>query len=185
MSNPGSFKARSTEWLDFSNGKPGSDTFIIEDYPDPTMQNVIEVIRAAYTRNRLGSPDGVVSIYNLSNIVESKGEKAEERHENAMKIIREKNLQISILEDPTVFNIEKLIHCCDQANFMIVGFLKYAFLDKVAHVQQYMENPSISNKLVVAVDKDNFYAHPVRWRREKHLMDAAISELSEVLSKRG
>ncbi|HFJ9318632.1 TPA: hypothetical protein ACGW54_003943 [Bacillus tropicus] len=45
-----------------------------KDFADLTMQNIIEVIRGGYKFAYLGSPDGIVQIFYIPNVVQSKGE---------------------------------------------------------------------------------------------------------------
>ena len=40
---------------------------------------------------------------------------------------------------------------------------------------------SVSDRLIVAIDRRNRYSHPRRWRIEKYLEEIAIKRMSEVL----
>lgn len=68
--------------------KGSSRSFEAEDYADLTRQNIIEVIKEGYKSANLGTPDGIVQIFNISNVVQSKGERAEDYHEKVNILIK-------------------------------------------------------------------------------------------------
>lgn len=106
MTNPGSFEFKKAKgWEEFKSGKGELDVFEAEDYADLTMQNIIGVIREGYKAANLDSPDGIVQIFNISNVVQSKGEKVEDYHEKVSMLIEKSNeIELSLLREPVTNN---------------------------------------------------------------------------------
>ncbi|WP_400244581.1 hypothetical protein AB3U99_24240 [Niallia sp. JL1B1071] len=125
MTNPGSFDFKNTKgWDDFKNGKGLLNVFEAEDYADLTMQNIIEVVREGYKSANLGSPDGIVQIFNISNVVQSKGEKAEDYHKKVRILIEKSNeFELSLLQEPATNNKQAFLDACMSSQFIIMGFV--------------------------------------------------------------
>jgi len=183
MTNPGSFEFKKTKgWSDFKNGKGTLDIFEAEDYADLTMQNVIEVIREGYKSANLGSPDGIVQIFNISNVVQSKGEQAEDYHKKVKMLLDKNNLiEKGLLHEPVTNHEETFLNICKSSPFIIMGFVDKVFSENVSNLIKWSQ--VLSDKLVVAIDEKKRYSHPRRWRTEKHLKELAISKMSQVLEK--
>jgi hypothetical protein len=181
MTNPGSFDFKnSKEWDEFKNGRGNIEVFEAEDYADLTMQNIIEVIREGYKSTNLGTPDGIVQIFNISNVVQSKGEKAEDYHKKVKILIGKSNeLEQNLLTDPVTNNEEAFIDTCMSSQFVIMGFVDKVFSNSVSDLIKWSR--SVSNRLVVAIDEKNRYSHPRRWRTETQLKEQAIKRMSQVL----
>ncbi len=176
MTNPGSFKLKNIAgWDDFQNGQGTSNVFSGEDYPDMTMQNVIEVIRGGYSKK--GAPCCRVEIINISNIVNPKGTCAEDDH-NKVKLLLGANK--ALLQTNIVTNQEDFQEKCRQSDFIIMGFVKEVFTKEVMQLMNWVK--PFQNKLVVASDDDDWYSHPRRWRTEPKLKEKAQNRLQKIIS---
>ena len=175
MTNPGSFEFRNTiGWKSFKNGHGESDYFSGKDYPDMTMQNVIEVIKEGYSN--ICSPCCRVEIINISNIVNSKGNLAEGDHNKVKPILGEKN---ELLQSPIITNQEIFNKKCSQSDFIIMGFVKNVFAKEVMKLLKWVV--PFQNKLVVAPDNDGWCSHPRRWRTETYLKNEANCRLQRII----
>jgi hypothetical protein len=182
MTNPGSFDFKKTKgWDDFKNGKGLLNVFETEDYADLTMQNIIEVVREGYLSANLGSPDGIVQIFNISNVVQSKGEKVEDYHKKVRMLIEKSNeIELNLLEEPVTNNEQAFLDTCLSSQFVIMGFVDSVFSKNVSDIIKWSQ--SVSDRLIVAVDEKKRYSHPRRWRTDKQLKELAIRRMSEVLT---
>lgn len=177
MTNPGKFEfKKDPEWESFKSGEGTVDTFEASDYPDLSMQNVIEVIRSAYGASRLSNPDGIVRVYNLSNVRQPDGQQAEIYHNLAKGALPPTNL--AILEDPITHSREIFMNECAKSDFVIMGFVNGVFEQEMQQVRSWSEQIS---GLVCAVDNKGRYSHPRRWRTEPALKNQAIASLQSVL----
>lgn len=181
MTNPGKFELKRTHgWDNFKAGRGLVDILEGIDYPDMTMQNVIEVIRRSYQELGLLEPSGVLRIYNLSNIRQPNGQQAELYHERAKLAVPE--ALVSYLEDPVTHDREKFLDECHQAKFVIMGFVHETFEDKMRQVISWSKD---IKGIVCAMDDKGRFSHPRRWRTEKELKEKAIVKLKTVLQKLG
>ncbi len=182
MTNPGSFDFKKTKgWDDFKNGKGLLSVFEAEDYADLTMQNIIEVVREGYISANLGSPDGIVQIFNISNVVQSKGEKVEDYHKKVRMLIEKSNeIELNLLEDPVTNNEQAFLDTCLSSQFVIMGFVDSVFSKNVSDLIKWSK--SVSDRLIVAVDEKKRYSHLRRWRTDKQMKELAIRRMSEVLT---
>lgn len=179
MTNPGKFEfKKSLGWDDFKSGKGSNDLFEATDYPDLTMQNVIEVIRAGYDECGLAKPKGILRVYNLSNVRQPDGQKAELYHERAKRALSED--KIMLLEDPVIHNRERSIKECTNAKFIIMGFVNGAFDQQMRQVRAWSEELT---GLVVALDNNGHYSHPRRWRMDLKLKQQAIESMKSALRR--
>lgn len=175
MTNPGSFDFKNVAgWEIFKAGLGESDYFYGKDYPDLTMQNVIEVIRGAY--DGFGSPCCRVEIVNISNIVNPKGTSAEEHHNKVKSVIGD---NVRLLQSTLVTNQENFQNKCRQSDFIIMGFVKNVFKEEVIKLINWAR--PFHKKIVVATDNVGWYSHPRRWRTERYLKTVAIHRLSEII----
>ncbi|MEH7094074.1 hypothetical protein [Neobacillus vireti] len=183
MTNPGSFDFKNSKgWDDFKNGKGHLEVFDAEDYADLTIQNIIEVIREGYKSANLGTPDGIVQIFNISNVVQSKGEKAEDYHKKVKMLIEKSNeFDQNLITDPVTNNEQAFIDTCISSQFVIMGFVDKVFSNNVSDIIKWSR--PLSDRLIVAIDDKNRYSHPRRWRTEKHLKELAIKRMSQVLAR--
>ncbi|MEI5873897.1 hypothetical protein [Bacillus paranthracis] len=181
MTNPGSFDFKHTRgWADFKSGNGLLNVLETEDYADLTMQNLIEVIREGYKNADRGAPDGIVQIFNISNIVQKKGEKAEEYHKKVKELIEKSNVvDLSLLHDPATINEQAFIEACMSSNFIIMGFVDNVFSENTSDLINWSH--VITDRLIVAIDEKERFSHPRRWRTERHLKELAISEMCKVL----
>lgn len=179
MTNPGSFEFKNNpNWEEFKNGPANLVSFYGEDYPDLTMQMVIDVIRQSYATLRI-KPNGVIHIYNISNVVQPSGEQAESYHVRAKKLVRDFGVDSDILEEPVVYCKERFFEICGQSRFVMMGFVRDVFEDQVKRLVDWSKE--IKNR-VVAVDKKGYVSHPRRWRTEPYLKQQAIDNILKVLS---
>ncbi|AIQ34714.1 hypothetical protein R50345_08870 [Paenibacillus sp. FSL R5-0345] len=177
MTNPGKFEFNKVpEWEAFKSGKGSVDTFEASDFPDLSMQNVIEVINSAYEAIGRSKPNGILRVYNLSNVRQPDGQKAEIYHNRAKKALSSTNL--TLLEDPITHSRDMFMNECDKANFVIMGFVNGAFDQEMQQVRTWSEGIS---RLVCAVDNKGHYSHPRRWRTDLALKNQAIASLKSVL----
>ncbi|WP_204787484.1 hypothetical protein [Paenibacillus oryzisoli] len=177
MTNPGKFEFnKTTGWNAFKLGEGSSDTFIANDYPDLSMQNVIRVIRCGYESAGLLKPNGILRVYNLSNVRQPDGEKAEEYHERAKQVLP--CVRHQLLEDPITHSRELFLDECNKSKFVIMGFVDGVFEEKLQQVLTWSEE--IEHR-ICAVDDKGRYSHPRRWRTEPNLMNQAIESLKIVL----
>ncbi|TVX82917.1 hypothetical protein FQP34_04870 [Peribacillus simplex] len=183
MTNPGSFSFKnSKEWNDFQKGNTVYSVFEAYDKPDLTMQNLIQVIREAYKRVGLREPNGIVRIYNLSSIVESKKENVEPKHQKALQLLDKSSCyETHLLKELFLTNEYEFVRACSEFNFVIMGFADKVFASKVSALTTWKESPAICKKVVYAKDDIGRLSHPRRWRTEGYLMDKAIEGLSDVL----
>lgn len=181
MTNPGSFDFKNSNgWDDFKNGRGHIEVFEAEDYADLTMQNIIEVIREGFKSANLGTPDGIVQIFNISNVVQSKGEKTEDYHKKVKLLLGKGNeLEQNLLADPVTNNEQAFIDTCISSRFVIMGFVDKVFSSNVSDIIKWSR--LVSDRLIVAIDGKNRYSHPRRWRTERHLKEQAIKRMSQVL----
>lgn len=179
MTNPGKFEFNKTPgWNEFKNGKGSSDVFEAADYPDLSMQNVIGVIRAGYDSCGLAKPNGIVRVYNLSNVRQPDGQKAEFYHKRARMALDVE--RIPLLEDPIVYNCDNFIRESRDAKFIIMGFVNGVFDQQMRQVSGWAEEfPG----LVVAHDNKGNYSHPRRWRTEPQLKQQAIESMTAALRR--
>lgn len=179
MTNPGKFEFIKTPgWNAFKLGAGSSDIFEADDYPDLSMQNIIKVIRSSYELAGLSKPNGILRVYNLSNVRQPDGEKAEEYHKRAKQVFPYERLQL--LEDPITHSREFFMDECNKSRFVIMGFVDGAFVQKMQQVLIWSEE---IKHLVCAVDDKGRYSHPRRWRTESNLMNKAIESLKTVLKR--
>lgn len=183
MTNPGSFSFKdSKEWESFQNGDTPYQVFEAYDKPDLTMQNLIKVIRDAYQKLNIGMPNGVVQIFNISNIVESKKENVEEMHNKAFHVIQNNDsVDAKRLIEPVANDEYEFIKTSGKVDFIIMGFADNVFSTQVLKLKAWAENPRVSSKIVCAMDSKGRFSHPRRWRTEISLMDKAIEGLGKVL----
>lgn len=182
MTNPGSFDFKHTKgWAEFKSGNGLLNVLETEDFADLTMQNLIEVIREGYKNANLGSPDGIVQVFNISNVVQSKGEKAEDYYKK-VRVLLEKSDEygVSLIQEPVTNNKQIFLETCMSSKFIIMGFVDNVFSEKVSNLISWSH--VISEKLIVATDKKKRFSHPRRWRTERHLKEQAIGRMSEVLN---
>ncbi|ACT03360.1 hypothetical protein [Paenibacillus sp. JDR-2] len=181
MTNPGKFEFKhSPKWEEFKNGEGASDVFKSADYPDLSMQNVIEVIRAGFAACRRSEPKGILRVYNLSNVRQPDGQKAETYHDRAKSLLSSD--EISLLEDPITHNREQFMTECAKAKFVIMGFVQGAFDQKMQQVRAW-SNELNGNGLVVALDNNDHFTRPRRWRTDRQLKQQAIESMISVLQR--
>ncbi|RBP04954.1 hypothetical protein [Rossellomorea aquimaris] len=183
MTNPGSFDFKHTKgWADFKSGKGLLNVLETEDYADLTMQNLIEVIREGYKHANLGSPDGIVQIFNISNVVQSKGEEAEDYHKKVRVIIEKSDVQkLALIQDIVAVTEQEFLKACVSSRFVIMGFVNNVFTENVSNLIKWSR--ALEDRLVVAKDEKSRYSHPRRWRTEKNLKELAINEMCRALNK--
>ncbi|MFB4160390.1 hypothetical protein ACE1TF_10940 [Geomicrobium sp. JSM 1781026] len=180
MTNPGSFKCENTEeWQLFQAGEGLNDHYEGENFPDMTMQCVIEVIRKGYKRAGR-TPNGQVYIYNLSNAVQSKGDKGEHQHERLKTLITKQGLDLALLEDPVTHDFATFYEYAHSLDFLMMGFVNHVFVERIAQVKKWAEQVE---QLVVSEDNRMNFSHPRRWRTDLLLKEKAIQRMSEVLGK--
>ncbi|WP_099331464.1 hypothetical protein [Priestia aryabhattai] len=181
MTNPGSFDFKHTKgWADFKSGKGHSNVLEAEDYADLTTQNLIEVIREGYKHANLGYPDGIVQIFNISNVVQSKGEDVENSHKKVTILIEESDdHELSLIQELVTNNEQKFLEACMSSKFIIMGFVDNVFSENVSALINWSH--VISHRLIVAIDKKKRFSHPRRWRTERYLKEFAISEMCRIL----
>ncbi|WP_449600209.1 hypothetical protein [Paenibacillus sp. Marseille-Q9583] len=176
MTNPGSFEFnRNSGWNAFKNGKDPEDEFKAASTPDLTMRNIIKAIRSGYEGRP--EPSGIMRVYNLSNVRQPNGGKAEEYHELAKKVLP--NERLYLLEDPITHSREAFLDECNRSSFVIMGFVDRVFDKKMEQVIDWSEN--IKHRRVCAVDNKGRLSHPRRWITEPYLMNKAIASLQAVL----
>ncbi|PQP82657.1 hypothetical protein C0Q44_14680 [Paenibacillus sp. PCH8] len=176
MTNPGSFELRNTpDWVSFKAGTSQSNTFEVNDYADLTMRNIIKMIRCSYDNGPI--PNGVLRVYNLSNIRQPAGLKAELYHNRAKQVISSDD--INLPEDPITHSENSFLQECNNSRFVIMGFVDKVFEDKMSRVIQWSE--AIKERRVSAVDGKGRFSHPRRWITEPLLMDKAIESLKSAI----
>jgi hypothetical protein len=183
LTNPGSFEFKHAPgWKEFKGGLDGDwdgDRFDAVDYADLTMRNIIKVIREGYFKAGLGAPNGKLKIYNLSNIVQPKGEAAEEYHNKAYRFIElHPARNISELIEPVITKKEVFLEECRSRRFVIMGFVDGVFKKEYNQIIEWAK--SLSN-VVTSVDKKGRYSHPRRWQTEGYLNEAAIQKMEQIL----
>ncbi|UUZ79006.1 hypothetical protein LJK88_27585 [Paenibacillus sp. P26] len=178
MTNPGKFEFnKSPGWHEFKMGAGTSETFVADDFPDLSMQNVIEVIRRGHETAGLSEPSGIIRIYNLSNVRQPDGKQAEAYHKQALKIVPSDRLHL--LEDPVTHSRERFLRECIKSRFVIMGFVDGKFADKMQQILDWSEDQI--QRRVYAVDDRGRCSHPRRWRTEKELKNRAIESIKNVL----
>lgn len=176
MTNPGSFEFnRNPGWNAFKNGEDSEDEFIATNSPDLTMRNIIKAIRSGY--EGLPEPNGILRVYNLSNVRQPNGGKAEKYHKLAKEVLPTGRLHL--LEDPITHSREAFLDECNRSSFVIMGFVDKVFDEKMKQVIDWSEN--IKHQRVCAVDNKGRLSHPRRWITEPYLMNKAIESLQSVL----
>lgn len=182
MTNPGSFEFKKTPgWDGFKKGLSTHDFFEAVDTADLTMQNLIEVIRNSHYSLGQEKPEGIVQIYNVSNVVQSKRKKAEVDHRRIANLINRYGMDLNILVDPVTNNKQRFEEICTESPFIIMGFVDGIFKAQVQKVQKWVI--PYGDKLVNAIDNKGRYSHPRRWRTEKELKEQAIAKMMKVLSR--
>ncbi|MGC5770808.1 hypothetical protein [Paenibacillus pabuli] len=176
MTNPGSFELKKTaEWTSYKNGTSEGNTFEVNDYADLTMRNIIKLIKLSFEGH--SEPSGILRIYNLSNIRQPLGSKAEIYHYRAKQAIS--NEALTLLEDPITHSQKSFLEECNKSRFVIMGFVDKVFEEKMRRVMEWSEY--IKERRVCAVDNKGRYSHPRRWITEPLLMGKAVESLRAVL----
>lgn len=179
MTNPGKFEFHKTPgWNEFKLGAGHTDTFEAADYPDLTMQNIIQVIRNGYESAGLFKPNGILRVYNLSNIRQPDGQKAEIYHNRAKTVLP--FAKLSLLEDPVTHSRERFLDECNKSRFVIIGFVDGAFDQKMRQLCSWSKE---IEHLACAIDDKGRDSHPRRWRTDQQLMNQAIQSLNSVLQR--
>jgi hypothetical protein len=183
MTNPGKFEFhKAPGWNDFKLGKGSSDTFEAADFPDLSMQNVIQVIRNGYEASGKSKPDGILRVYNVSNVRQPDGQRAEMYHNRAKAALPLEKL--AFLEDPVTHSKEHFMEECNNSRFVIMGFVDGAFEHEVQQICSWSKE---FKHLVCAIDDKGRLSHPRRWKTEektKKLMSQASQSLESVLRRR-
>ncbi|MFD0620356.1 hypothetical protein ACFQZR_23095 [Paenibacillus sp. GCM10027629] len=179
MTNPGKFEfSKTSGWSEFKLGIGPTNTFEARDYPDLSMQNVIQVIRSSYESAGLSKPNGILRVYNLSNIRQPDGQKAEIYHSRAKHALPVEKL--SLLEDPITHSRECFLDECNKSRFVIMGFVDGAFNQKMKQLCSWSEE---IEHLACAIDDKGRHSHPRRWRTDPKLMNQAVESLKSVLQR--
>lgn len=178
--NPGSYGFKGPAWDDFCNGKGEADTYCGWAYPDLTMQNIIRAVREAHGRIGQTVPNGYVRMYNLTSVVCPDGRKAEQRHNGLKALIHVKDKPL--LMDPAVHVESRFRQMCDDAPFVIMGFMQGVLEAEAKKVLKW--STQFPDKIVISADHKRWPSHPRRWRTEKHLMLQAVGRLARVLEHR-
>ncbi|MDN4604072.1 hypothetical protein P5G61_22705 [Paenibacillus sp. F6_3S_P_1C] len=176
MTNPGSFELKKTpEWISYKNGTSEGDTFEVNDYADLTMRNIIKLLKCSFEGH--SEPSGILRVYNLSNVRQSSGPKAEVYHNRAKQVIS--NHVLSLLEDPITHSQDSFLEECDKSRFIIMGFVDKVFEEKMSRVIDWSEH--VRERRVCAVDNKGRFSHPRRWITEPLLMEKAVESLKSVI----
>jgi hypothetical protein len=180
MTNPGSYKmSKHKDWNIFINGMGDKDIITGEDSPDPTMQNLIEVVKKGYQAAGISKPRGYLSIYNISSLIEPDGKKIKNYHNEVVNLLEVNKVNPSILCERQVYEQNDFQIQCESSTFIIMGFLNDEFRDEVQRLREWGKNHK--RKLVYASDSHGNYTHPFRWRLNKHLKQQAIDELVSII----
>lgn len=167
MSNPGSFDFKyDPNWAGFINGEGTEKIFKSKmGRPDSTMINIIKAIETAYDEKGSVVPDGYIRIYNISSVRCAQGKKALEAHNRVKEILPQNGVDISILQDSTIYNETSFNELCKQSRFVIMGFIKNFLMDEAEMLIQNINNYS-KNKMIAAYsDNNSILYHPACWIR--------------------
>ena len=165
MSNPGSFNFKyDPNWEEFINGGGTNDVFKSEmGTPDPTMINIIKAIETAYVEKGSTIPDGYVRIYNLSSVRCSDGKRALEEHNRVKDILSESKNDISILQDPIIYNKAFFKDLCQKSDFVIMGFIKGFLINEAEILIQNIERYNKNKKISAYSGTNKIPYHPIVW----------------------
>lgn len=176
MTNPGSFKMQHHDnWSEFSQGLGSVEEIQGKSDPDPTMRNLIRVIREAYQETKISLPSGYVAIYNISSLVESDGSKIARIH-NQTRAVLGKDGE-SVLHEVDCYNLNRFHKKCRDSKFIILGFLKDVFNEQQCRIIDWCSQ--YDHKLVFAIDDSGHLHHPYRWP----LIPGAMEEVKTRLKK--
>lgn len=178
MTNPGSYGLdKMAGWEQFKSGK-GEETFLDGyGYADPTMQNIIWTIKEAFAAfDKV--PFGYVNIYNISSVVCPNSEKADEYHNMVSGFINDSKKERDLIEDPILTTKKDFFQICEDAPFLMMGFVKGIFESKVRSLLEMAKNTS---NIIVSNDKKGCPSHPRRWRTEPELRKKTIQELIKLI----
>jgi hypothetical protein len=185
MSNPGSYSPKYSDrnWNSYCLGE-GDDKLQGWGYPDPTMQNVIQVLSDA-SKEADFLLDGIIEIYNLSAVVQPQGQNAEQYHNLAEKALMKDERQHLLHEVwmKDQFSFEEYI-LERNYQFVIVGFADKLFEGKRMNVQAWSgSHPNI----FYATDNSGRWSHPRRWRTEpelgKQIRDNLVNHFKNLLKQ--
>ncbi|MEW4328505.1 hypothetical protein Q0N12_17795 [Rossellomorea marisflavi] len=178
MTNPGSFEFKQTSgWNDFKSGLGNQEFMEAESYADVTMQNIIEVINQGFRQSTMHEPDGIVKIFNISNLVQTDSKKVSTAHTKLRLYLGEERI-MDMLEDPVVHSKIGFHEECNQAMFLMMGFVRNVFPEHINRLVKWAE--PYEDKLIVALDNKKHPSHPRRWRTEKDLGYQAVQRIADV-----
>lgn len=180
MTNPGSYKmSKHRDWDLFIKGEGNIDFITGEDSPDATMRSLIGVVRTAYELVGISKPRGYLSIYNISSLIETDGNKINNYHNKVVNLLTANEINPSILCEQEASEKDHFYNQCKNSSFIIMGFLKNAFKEDVQRLKGWGEEHK--QKLVFAADKEGDYTHPFSWLPKPPLKQQAINRLVDVI----
>jgi hypothetical protein len=184
MTNPGSYGfIEHPHWSTFESGggfNELGDTITHWGFPDPTMINLIKSLEIAL--GNVNNLNGKVKIFNTSNAVCPKGNKAELYHQNIKAIIEKQNESfIGFLEDENVYS-DKILRIFEESPFVIMGFLREKFSSQVDEIMRKSSINNYKDKIVISLE-NNWPSHPINWIRKKNLGEAATNRIKQILNR--
>lgn len=167
MSNPGSFDFKyDPNWTGFINGVGNDNIFKSKmGRPDSTMINIIKAIETSYSEKGSAVPDGYVRIYNISSVRCAQGKKALEAHNMVKEILSENESDISMLQDPIIYDEELFKNLCKESGFIIMGFIKDFLRNEAEMLIQNIDKYNKSKKIAAYSDDNKILYHPACWIR--------------------
>lgn len=190
MTNPGSFQfSNHVEWQPVPNSQGKLSFAESTGSPDPTMNNIITVVKESYQRAGFGSPSGIVRIRNLSTIREANSRLVPQLHETVKEILKQQGLDhhLSLLEDPFCRTEEGFHHLVQESPFVIMGFVKKLFVNEVTNLTRWAQERdnlrlSFASPFVCApLDGGKWCSHPYTWNIRHNLREQAIQRLTQRL----
>lgn len=182
MTNPGSYKmTHHLNWNEFYQGLGLVEEISGESGPDPTMRNLIKVIRETYQEADKPPPTGYVAIYNISTLVESDGAKVAQLHNQAKAVLGEEDA--SLLQERDCYDFDLFHELCRGSKFIVLGFLKNVFPDEQQRIIEWCR--PFSHKLVYSNAINGHFHHPYRWPLIPGAMEQVKLRLREAIQAGG
>lgn len=88
-------------------------------------------------------------------------------------------MDLSVLYESPVSQESQFHEQCKKSSFVMMGFLNGVLSEHVQRLNSWGNKHQ--NKLVFALDKQGYYAHPFRWRLNQSFKKQTIDRLVSIL----
>lgn len=88
-----------------------------------------------------------------------------EAHNRAREILSENESDISILQDPIIYDEALFKNLCKESGFVIMGFIKDFLINEAEMLIQNIDKYNKSKKIAAYSDDNSILYHPTCWIR--------------------